>query len=468
MALLRRRSRLLSLPALAGPATFRGVAARRRRGADHSPGAGARRFARHRAMPRRLRGAPSASCRRSSRTSHGWSAAAPTRSATCRAWPRSMTSSSPIVSSRAASRSCTTSCPTPASRTRRSTTTTATGWRWPTSTATAVPISTSSTRSAATSSGGIWATASSRTSPTTAGVAVAGKVSVSASFADIDNDGDEDLFVTTVRGGNMLFENDGHGRFRDISAAAGLDYVGHSSGGVFFDYDHDGRLDLFVVNVGRYTSDDDRDRGRPEVSRRASTTPSRATSSRNGRKRASSITTTATTISPTSRGRSACATSRGPATPAWSTSTRTAGRISTCSTCRGTISTTRTPAGKRFVRKSRDVFPRTSWGAMGIKVFDVNNDGRMDIFITDMHSDMSEEIRPGARDGMKSDMQWPESFRGDGSDQHLGQLVLPQGRPGQVPRSVGRDRTSRTTARGARASATSTPTASTTCSSPRG
>ncbi len=55
-----------------------------------------------------------------------------------------------------------------------------------------------------------------------AGVGVPGKVSVSASFADIDNDGDPDLYVTTVRGGNMLFENDGHGRFKDISAPAGL------------------------------------------------------------------------------------------------------------------------------------------------------------------------------------------------------------------------------------------------------
>src|SRR5258708_34906119 len=88
-----------------------------------------------------------------------------------------------------------------------------------------------------------------------AGVGVPGKVSVSASFADIDNDGDPDLYVTTVRGGNMLFENDGHGHFKDITAASGLGYSGHSSGAVFFDYDRDGLLDLFLANVGRYTTD---------------------------------------------------------------------------------------------------------------------------------------------------------------------------------------------------------------------
>ena len=53
--------------------------------------------------------------------------------------------------------------------------------------------------------------------------------------------------------------------------------------------------------------------------------------------------------------------------------------------------------GTPFVQKSRQVFPRTSWGAMGIKVFDFNNDGRLDIFITDMHSDMSDDGRPRAR-----------------------------------------------------------------------
>ena len=78
-----------------------------------------------------------------------------------------------------------------------------------------------------------------------AGVALADRIGVTASFADIDNDGDQDLFVTTVRRGNVLFENDGRGRFKDISKAAGVDYVGHSSGAVFFDYDNDGLLDLY-------------------------------------------------------------------------------------------------------------------------------------------------------------------------------------------------------------------------------
>ena len=100
---------------------------------------------------------------------------------------------------------------------------------------------------------------------------------MSASFADIDNDGDPDLYVTTVRGGNVLFENDGHGHFRDITAASGAGYTGHSSAAVFFDYDRDGKLDLFLVNVGRYTTEVARRRGALPLLRRASTTRSPGT-----------------------------------------------------------------------------------------------------------------------------------------------------------------------------------------------
>src|SRR5204862_8354983 len=85
-----------------------------------------------------------------------------------------------------------------------------------------------------------------RSITTDAGVGLSGRISVTAAFADTDNDGDQDLFVTTVRGGNALFENDGHGRFTDITKASGLDLVSHSSGAVFFDYDNDGLIDLLV------------------------------------------------------------------------------------------------------------------------------------------------------------------------------------------------------------------------------
>ena len=88
-----------------------------------------------------------------------------------------------------------------------------------------------------------------------AGVAAPGRIAVAASFADVDNDGDQDLFVTTVRGGNLLFDNDGRGRFRDVTKGANVGLSSHSSGSVFFDYNKDGLLDLLVCNVGRYTSE---------------------------------------------------------------------------------------------------------------------------------------------------------------------------------------------------------------------
>ena len=53
---------------------------------------------------------------------------------------------------------------------------------------------------------------------TAAGVGVAAPIGVTASFADIDNDGDPDLYATVLRAGNRLFANDGTGKFADIAA----------------------------------------------------------------------------------------------------------------------------------------------------------------------------------------------------------------------------------------------------------
>jgi signal transduction histidine kinase len=73
------------------------------------------------------------------------------------------------------------------------------------------------------------------------------KRSNAAAFADIDIDGDLDLFVTSEEGSNQLFENDGTGHFTDITATSGL---GSANGGMcasFADVDNDGYPDLCVT-----------------------------------------------------------------------------------------------------------------------------------------------------------------------------------------------------------------------------
>jgi hypothetical protein len=88
-----------------------------------------------------------------------------------------------------------------------------------------------------------------------AGVALGDRVCVGATFADYDNDGRPDLYVTSTRGGNVLFHNEGGGRFKDVTEQAGLTHVGHSQTAVFFDYDNDSFLDLFVTNTAAWTTD---------------------------------------------------------------------------------------------------------------------------------------------------------------------------------------------------------------------
>ena len=64
---------------------------------------------------------------------------------------------------------------------------------------------------------------------------------------DYDNDGWEDLYVTCF-GPNHLFRNNGDGTFTDVTARAGVGDSRWSTGAAFGDYDNDGKLDLFVAN----------------------------------------------------------------------------------------------------------------------------------------------------------------------------------------------------------------------------
>jgi hypothetical protein len=64
---------------------------------------------------------------------------------------------------------------------------------------------------------------------------------------DYDNDGFVDIYITTL-GSNHLFRNLGNGKFADVTASAGLADAGFSSSAVWFDYDNDGKLDLFIAH----------------------------------------------------------------------------------------------------------------------------------------------------------------------------------------------------------------------------
>lgn len=255
----------------------------------------------------------------------------------------------------------------------------------------------------------------------TAGVAMAGKVGVGASFADFDNDGRPDLLVTTVRQGHTLFHNEGEGRFKDVTAEAGLALPkpGHGSGSVFMDLDRDGKLDVFVCHVGVYTRNE---KGRSgEYLGRSDAFqgwqfPERSEASPLFRNRGGGRFEEASEA-------------MGLAHRGWS------GDATFCDldedgypelyvlSMSGEDRYYGNRKGTRLEEQTRARFPKTPWGAMGVKFFDYNNDGWMDLLVTDMHSDMTgAQIKAGdtnltaAFEKLKSDpwcsVEWkPEQFQ---------------------------------------------------------
>ncbi len=67
------------------------------------------------------------------------------------------------------------------------------------------------------------------------------------SWGDYDNNGFLDLFVTTVGGSNVLYQNGGDGTFNKIAGAPFNSQTGPSNGSAWGDFDNDGDLDLFVA-----------------------------------------------------------------------------------------------------------------------------------------------------------------------------------------------------------------------------
>lgn len=250
---------------------------------------------------------------------------------------------------------------------------------------------------------------------TTPGIALADKIGVTASFADTDNDGDPDLFVTTVRGGNHFFENDGTGTFVDRTEAMGLGYVGHSSGAVFFDYDKDGWLDLFLCNVGVYTTDE-RGAGGYCIGLSDAFEGHTKPKERNERSILYRNEGGERFVDASEESGLVDESWTGDAAPF---DYNNDGWVDLyVLSMQGHDELYENVQGK-FVKKSREVFPKTPWGSMGVQIFDFDNDGRQDLFITDMHSDMSEEVGPN-REKAKSDMKWDEEMLQSGGQSIFG------------------------------------------------
>lgn len=252
-----------------------------------------------------------------------------------------------------------------------------------------------------------------------AGVGLVDRLSVAASFCDIDNDGDPDLFVTSIRSGNVLLENDGAGRFTDITAEAGLSYFGHSSSATFFDYDLDGLPDLYLCNVGKFTTDE-------QVSVRHDITNSQPATNldyfvgrpdafaghllpeltehsilyRNvGDNRFEDVTKSAGLGDNSSWSGTAIVFDAN--NDNWQD-------LYVCN-MQGHDHLYINHQGMQFVDETIDFFEATPWGTMGATVFDFDNNGLFDLFLTDMHSDMSQDVGPEL-EKQKSAITWPEEF----------------------------------------------------------
>ena len=89
-----------------------------------------------------------------------------------------------------------------------------------------------------------------------AGVAAEDIDATGAVFADLDGDGDLDLLVSSVRHGLTAFLNDGQGRFREVTSEHGLSSTASGTSMTLADVDGDGDLDLYAANYRSTTMRD--------------------------------------------------------------------------------------------------------------------------------------------------------------------------------------------------------------------
>jgi hypothetical protein len=83
---------------------------------------------------------------------------------------------------------------------------------------------------------------------------MAGGYGQGVAVGDYDGDGFPDIYVTQY-GRSILYHNNGDGTFTDVTEKAGVAAPGWASSAVWFDYDNDGRLDLFVCQFVEFSKE---------------------------------------------------------------------------------------------------------------------------------------------------------------------------------------------------------------------
>ena len=213
-------------------------------------------------------------------------------------------------------------------------------------------------------------------------LALADRICVFAVFNDVDGDGDQDLYVTSTRGGNVFLRNTGQGRFVDATEEAGLAWVGHCQSATFFDADGDGDLDLLLTNTARWTTEtlhgDGYYTGAQDIVQLI-------------------LSPVETNVFYTNDGDGTftdATEESGLKGEGWGGDTAVldydddgdqdvfVGNMFGRSVLYGND-------GKgRFEDVTREVLGKTPFGTVGAKVFDYDGDGRLDLYVVDMHSDM--------------------------------------------------------------------------------
>jgi hypothetical protein len=216
-----------------------------------------------------------------------------------------------------------------------------------------------------------------------AGVGLGDRICTAAVFGDYLNEGRQSLFVTSTRGGNVLFRNNGDGTFTDVTKQAGLTHVGHSQAGYFFDYDGDGLLDLLVIQTATWTVDtaDTKLKYFPGGSDLFATAGSPREYNllyhNNGDGTFTNVTEKA-----------------GLKGTGWSADAAIFdydgdGRLDVLIACMfGPSQLYRNNGDQTFTEVTASTLSRTPAGGMGVRAFDYDNDGKLDVYIVDMHSDM--------------------------------------------------------------------------------